>query len=104
MCVKTRRLHHLRFRVCRRQVIGPENQFLYPIVPGGNGTQRGLHLIALGNVATLQQRQRAEAQSTTQDVAAIDLRHQRLVFAKDGLIDPPFGPKIDVDEVRIDIV
>ena len=91
--VEARRFHHLRLGIGRHQVVGPEQEGLDQIVPARHGGQHALHRAAVGDVATGQQRQRAEADRAAQQAAAVDLRDERLVLGEDALIDRCCGPE-----------
>jgi hypothetical protein len=72
MRVEARRLDHLRLRIGRRQMVGPEDQALGQIVPARHRAQRALHLVGFGDIAAGQKSQRAEAHRAAQELAAVD--------------------------------
>ena len=85
--VEARRLHHLRLREGRRQMIGPEQELLHHVVPARDALQRALHGVLVGDVAAGQHRQRAEADGAAQQLAAVDLGDELLVVVEHALID-----------------
>ena len=85
--VEARRLDHLRLGIGRRQVVRPEQEVPAPVVPARNGAQHALHRAAVGDIATGQQRQRAEADRAAQQLAAVDLLDERPVLLEHALID-----------------
>ena len=102
MGVEARRLHHLRLAKGRREVVGPEDEGLHPVVPARHRAQHRLHLVGFADVATGQQRQGAEAQRAAQHVAAIDPLDEAPVLsaARSGRCRA-CGRKIERDGVRI---
>ena len=74
-------------------MIGPEDDALHLVVPGGDRAQHGLHLAVFAHVAAGEKGQRAETDGSAQHLAPVDLLDQPPVFLEDVLIDPALGPE-----------
>jgi hypothetical protein len=71
----------------------PEEGCRGVVIPSRDGTQGDLNLVILGDIASGQQRERAQAQGAFEHIAPLDARQERLIFVKHALVDAGVGPK-----------
>src|ERR1700738_2535727 len=85
--IESRRLDHLQWSKCRREVIGPEDRPLHGIIPRRHRAQPVLDGFFLAHVTAGQQRERAERERAAQHPTAIEILDQRPAFLEHGPID-----------------
>src|ERR1700730_15278471 len=71
----------------------PKDELLDAIVPCGDRQQHRADRRMIAHIAAGQKGQRAKAHAASDEIAAIDVLDESLVFLQSALIDRLFGPK-----------